>query len=53
MAHFYVWSSTVSILPNQYEEILHFSMSFTGSTLEPPSGFEPGTPGLEIQFPEH
>ena len=36
MVPFYGWSSTVSRLQNHYEE--------------PPRGFEPGTPGLGIQW---
>ena len=64
-APFYGWGSTVSRLHSHYEETVHFlplgPQGFrvlnwetlegwkAELTLEPPSGFEPGTPGLEIQ----
>ena len=64
MAHFYGWGSTASRLEPLQGGSLLFTTKFPDipgthfidlegwkaeSTLEPPSGFEPGTPGLEIQ----
>ena len=67
MAPFYGWGSTAS--RNYFEEAVYFlplnlkkflvltiSTSERGkaeSTLEPPSGFEPATPGLGIQRLNH
>ena len=47
------FQETVYVLPLITQEILVLILStsdrwMTESTLEPPSGFEPGTPGLEI-----
>ena len=69
MAPFYRWGTTASRLQSHYEEVVYFlPLSFqkflvliwsiseglkTGSTLEPPSGFEHRTPGLEIQCLNH
>ena len=66
---FYGWSSTASSLQSHYEEAVYFlqlsSQKFlvlilstsegwkAESTLEPPSGFEHGTPGLGIQHLNH
>ena len=65
MTSFYGWGSTASRLQSHYEEAVYFlplsSQKFpvliwstskgwkAGSTLEPQSGFEHGTPGLGIQ----
>ena len=62
MAPFYIWGSTASRLISHYEESVYFlpltSQIFlvfiwytsevwkAESTLEPPSGFEQGNPGL-------
>ena len=69
MAHFYGWGSTASRLYNHFEEAVYFlpfsSQKFlllisstsegwkAESTLEPPNGFEHGTPGLGIQRLNH
>ena len=69
MAPFYGWGSTTSRLQSHYEESVYFlpfrSQKFliliwstsegwkAESTLEPPSGFEHGTPGLGIQRLNH
>ena len=66
---FYGWGSTISRLQSHYEKAAHFlpliSQKFlvliwstserwrAESSLEPPSSFEPGTPGLGIQCPNH
>ena len=66
---FYGWGSTVSKLHSHYEETVHFlPLGHQGFlvliwptsegwkaelTLKPPSGFELGTPGLEIQHLNH
>ena len=68
MAPFYGWVSTVSRLKSHYEEtgyffplspwavlVLIWSTSEGWkdvSNLEPPSSFEPGTPGLRIHWPK-
>ena len=64
MAPFYWWTSTASrleplwegnlLFTTKFPEFLVFILSITEggkaeSTLEPPSGFEHGTPGLQIQ----
>ena len=68
MAPIYGWGSIVSRLPSHYEELYFLPLSpqyflvLIWSTsvwwkveflLEPLSGFEPGTPGLGIQHPNH
>ena len=69
MAPFYGWGATVSRLQSHYEERVYFLplspqevlvliwLNSEGwnaeSTLEPPNSFEPGTPGLGIQRPNH
>ena len=66
---FYGWDSTVSRLHSHYKETVHFlPLGLQGFlvliwstlegwkavlTLEPPSGLEPDTPGLEIQHLNH
>ena len=66
MAPFYGWGSTGWWLQSHYEEVVYFlplnSQIFlvltwltsegwkSESTLEPPSGFEHGTPELGIQY---
>ena len=69
MASFYRWGSIVSKLQSHYEEAVYFSplspkeylililSTSEGwqaeSTLVPLSGFEPRTPGLDIQRLNH
>ena len=69
MALFYGWDSIVLRLQSNCEEAVYFSLlnpqnvlvlillTSEGwkaeSTLEPPSGFEPGTHGLGIQHPNY
>ena len=69
MILFYGWDSTVSMLQSHYEETVYvlplspqenlvlISMTSEGlkadPTLEPPIGFEPGTPQLGIQYLNH
>ena len=68
MAHFYGWGSTASRLLPLWGGSLLFTTKFPDipgthfidlegwkaeSTLEPPSAFEHGTPGLEIQHLNH
>ena len=69
MAPFYGWGSTVSRLQTHCEEANYFLplgpqdflvLIYSTSegwkaelTLEPPSGFEPGTPELGIQHFDH
>ena len=67
MASYYEWGSTVSRINSNYNKIVYFLLqspqefmvlilSIAGGeksemTLEPPSGFDPGYPGLGIQHP--
>ena len=61
MAPFYGWGSTASRLQPLWGGSLLFTIQFPElnpiftiqSTLEPPSGFEHGTPGLGIQHLNH
>ena len=58
MAPFYGWEETVYCLPLSPQEVLVLIWSTSEGwkskfTLEPPSGLEPGTPGLGIQRPNH
>ena len=58
MAPFYGWSSTASRLEPLRGGSLLFTTKFlegwkAESTLEPPSGFEHGTPGLGTQHLDH
>ena len=69
MVAFYGWGWTVSRLHCHYEETVYFlplspqefliliwstSQGWKAeSTLEPPSGFEPGNAGLGIQYSNH
>ena len=59
MAPFYGWGSTASRLEPLQEGSLLFTTKFPDipgkaeSTLEPPSGFEHGTPALGIQRLNH
>ena len=57
MAPFYILDSTVSRLQSCYEETVFFTIQLPGvpgaqaeMTLEPTSGFEPRTSGLDIIY---
>ena len=69
MSPFYGWDSTISRVRSHYKDTVYFlPLSLqeylelilstlegwkAASTLNPPSGFEPATPQLEMQYLNH